>query len=157
MNYRTITGPDFGGNHPLVFLQICRNDHPLIGNISLCRHIEGDGRFHNEIRLTSDPSFHPLPRSRRILRIAFWRTGIHPSYESVDIRLGERAVIGELPEVRIGEPRRHLLRQYCLTDRFCPRARLFVRQQRHRGDLARTMTFLAVVLQNWLDVLMERN
>src|ERR1700734_174027 len=120
MNYRAITGPDFGGSHPLVFLQIRGYDHPLVGNIALSRHIKCFGRFHNEIGLSSNPSVHPRARSRRILWTALWRAGIHPSRDGIDISLGDRAVIGELPKMRVGEPRRHLLREYGLTDRLCP-------------------------------------
>ena len=44
MNYRTIAGPDFGGNHPLVFFQIGWNDHPLVGKyLPLAGTLKGTG------------------------------------------------------------------------------------------------------------------
>src|SRR5438046_8488175 len=58
---------------------------------------------------------------------------------------------------RVSGPRRHFPRRYSGLDRFCPRPRLLISNERHRGDLARPMAALAVLLQNRKYVLRESN
>ena len=57
--------------------------------------------------------------------------------------------------LRIGEPRRHLLRHHGGLHRLGPRARFRVSQQRHRSHFARAVAFLAVLLQDRQNVLVK--
>jgi hypothetical protein len=56
----------------------------------------------------------------------------------------------------IRSPWRHLPKLYGLTDGGSERARVFVRQQRHGRGFAGTVAGLAVVLEDWQDVVVER-
>src|SRR5215831_15053314 len=56
---------------------------------------------------------------------------------------------------RIGEPGRHLFGDHGGLNSLRPRAGRFISQQRKRRDLAGTMAFLAVLLENWKNVLLE--
>src|SRR5579862_476224 len=57
---------------------------------------------------------------------------------------------------RIRKPWRHFFSDHCGLNRFGPRACVGVSEQRHRRNLARSMTGLAVLLQNREDVFLER-
>ncbi len=64
-------------------------------------------------------------------------------------------VIGELSEVRIGGPRRHLACERVGLDGLGPRPGPLIIQQRHGTDLAGPVSLLAVALKDRQDVLLE--
>src|SRR5258706_16118411 len=60
-----------------------------------------------------------------------------------------------MPILRVGEPGGHFLKDYGGFDRLCPRPRVLVNDQGHRGNLSGPVAALTVFLENWKDVLVE--
>src|SRR5262249_46273382 len=87
---------------------------------------------------------------------ALRRTVLRPGQQRVAIRVAETAIVPEVSDRRIGVPRRHGAVADLVDDRLRIRARVFVGEQRHRRDLALTMTARAVLVEDGRDVLRER-
>jgi hypothetical protein len=96
---------------------------------------------------------------RHVLRIAFGRARIDPANDRVDLRVAQRHVVLEIvdADAHVDMPRRHLTRDDTLLDGTCPRARILIRDQRHRRDRIRLMALLTLVLENGRDVFAERH
>src|SRR6185437_14624432 len=60
------------------------------------------------------------------------------------------------PDRFVEKPRRHGALHNPLAYGLGPRTNLLISDQGHRRDLARQMAFLALILQNWDDILGER-
>ena len=97
------------------------------------------------------PALFERARLRRVLRAALLRALVRPRHQRIDLRLRQRAIVGEVAEVRVGEPWRHLAEAHGFLDRGSPRACLLIGQERHRPDLAGTMAFLAARLKDRQD------
>src|ERR1051325_6295377 len=96
-----------------------------------------------------------LLQPSRNIGAAGGRASIDPRNDPLDLLVAEAPVVLEITELRIGRPRWHPPRLHHFLDRRGPRPRIAVRQQRHRCDLARTMTRHAAVEENRRDVLVE--
>ncbi len=101
----------------------------------------------------------PDARLRHVLRIALRRAGVDPSDDRVDLVVGQRPIVLEMLDADrpVDVPRRHLPRRHARLDGACPRARLFVGDERHRRDRVRPMTRLTFLLEDRRDVLGERH
>ena len=95
---------------------------------------------------------------REVLRVALRCARVDPPHDVVELVVGERAIVLELLDAErpIDVPRRHLPRGDAALDRADPRPHLFIGDQRHRRDVARAMTRLALLLEDRRDVLRER-
>src|SRR5271165_4699584 len=60
-----------------------------------------------------------------------------------------------MADLRIGEPGRHLAQHRGFLDGLGPRTRAVVAKERHRTRLAGPMARLAILLQDWQDILVE--
>ena len=94
--------------------------------------------------------------SRRVRLVARRRTGVGPGTQQLDVVPAQAALVREVSERRVGEPRRHLLRDDRALDGLGPRPRLLVGEQRHRRHLAGPVARLAVGLEHRQHVLVER-
>ena len=101
------------------------------------------------------PSLGPLRRSGRVLRIARRSAARDPRQQRRNLLRAKRRIIGEMPESRIGKPRRHHSALDRLGDGGRPGPRLLVGHQRHRRDFARPVTALAMLLKQGKNVLVE--
>src|SRR5262245_27089609 len=152
MNDATIAGPRLGHLHILVFgksginLEEVVLIRPCGFKSELFRHLQ------DQIRLADLPPFDNLGPRRSVMWIAFRRPAVSPGLDRIDLRLGQAAVVRELPRARIGVPGRHLAADDFFADGLGPGARVFVTQQRHRSRLARTMAFGAVLEKDRRDV-----
>ena len=156
MHYRAIAGPRFGRLNPLIMIELGREHHILILDLAFGWYVE---RIHvqHQIRRRNIPAVHVFARRRRVFRVAFFRAAIRPGHQRIDLLLAQRAIVGEMAVLRVGEPGRHLLRQDVFLYGFGPRARVFVRHQRERSDLARAMALLTMLLDDFLHIPMERH
>ena len=109
--------------HPLVFREAGRNHDVLIIDGSGGGHGELIGHFEDCIRLVDAPAIHELRGFRGFGGVAFAGAAIGPSHQCIDLFTGERTVVAELAEVRIGRPRRHLAGDDGFTDGLGPRPR----------------------------------
>src|ERR1700688_1009839 len=110
--------------------------------------------FDDHIRLNL-PAVGPIHRRPHVLWIALQRTGVGPFGDRFDFTWLQGVVVQEATDLRICEPRWHLARSDGGLHRLGPRTRFFVRQERHRRYLARTMAGLAILLQNRKNVLVK--
>ena len=113
------------------------------------RHLQRHGRT------TSPPR---APRVRRFRRLpghdcAPWRAAGHPREHDVQVARRQLVRIPQRRKARIAEPGRHVSRGQLEPDRFGPRARLVVRQQRHRRDAPWRMTRAAFAAHDRIHVL----
>src|SRR6185436_14510296 len=104
------------------------------------------GHLDNEVRLDV-PATLEGQRSRSIFLLARGCAGIDPLREGFDVMRFQPALVGEVTEVFVRKPWRHLLRQNRILDGASPGPRLFVGEERHRGYLAGPVAALAVGLQ----------
>src|SRR5439155_10733850 len=114
-------------------------------------------QIQDDFRLDIPTVFGPLNRGRRILWITFGGSAVRPFHEGVNLTLLQRTIVREMPITRVSGPRRHFPRRHSGFDRFCPGTRLLITKERHRGDLAWSMTALTVFLQNGKYVLRKSN
>ena len=121
---------------------------PLAGNLKRFRH------FDHHVGLDL-PTLRESQRRGLVLGVAFGRAVVGPRGDHFDLFGAQAPVIGEVAILRIGEPGRHFLRDHGRLERLGPGTRFRVSQQRHRRDFTRAMAFLAVLLQDRQDVLIE--
>src|SRR5580692_7870418 len=105
-------------------------------------------KLEDDIRLRNRPPGDKVHRWRQILGIAQRRAGVCPSYQSIDILLRERSVVGELAVVGIRKPWRHLLQQHRFFHGLGPRSSLLISEQSERCRFARTMAALTISFEN---------
>src|SRR4030095_8965619 len=96
-----------------------------------------------------------LRRGREILRVAFLCASVYPGNDGVYSFLSDATVIQPFAVFGIGMPRWHLSAGDLLAYRSGPWASILISEQRHRGDLARTMTVGAALIEDGRDVLRE--
>ena len=90
---------------------------------------------------------------RQIARIAFRRPAIGPFHDGVDLRGAQAHGVGEPAVVRIGKPGRHLSVDDGVLDLGRTSAHVPIGQQRERAGFTGTMADLAILLDDWRDVL----
>ena len=73
------------------------------------------------------------------------------------VRVAQPAIVREVPETGISEPRWHLFRENSFPDRLGPRTRALVGEERRRANLARAVTALAVLLHDGKNVFVVRD
>ena len=101
------------------------------------------------------PPIDELHRRRSVLRVTFNCTSIGPCDQRFGSGIAQRPIVCEMTIIRIRKPRRHLPADHRGLYSFCPRPRVFVGHEGHRSDFTRTMTGLAVLLQNRKNVLIK--
>ena len=89
------------------------------------------------------------------MRIARRGARVYPCQHGGNLLRRERRIVGEVPEARVGKPRRHHSALNRFRDSRRPWPRLLVGHQRHGCDFTRTMATLAVVLEEGQDVFIE--
>src|SRR5215510_971458 len=99
-------------------------------------------QIHNYIRLNPPTVLGPFNEGWCVLWITFCRSAVGPLHERVDIALFQRTIVRKVPIIWVRGPRRHFPRRHCGLDRFGPRARLLIINERHRRDLAWPVTAL---------------
>ena len=111
-----------------------------------------------EIRVVPDVVVGELDRRRHVVGVAARRTGVDPADDRVDLLVGQRAVVLEVPDADrlVDVPRRHLPRLDAGLDGPRPGPRFRVGDERHRRDVARPMARLALLLEDRRHVLRER-
>src|SRR5439155_16705664 len=97
----------------------------------------------------------PISRGWQVLRVSEWRAGINPTDNRIDLPVGQRPIVLEALDSNslVNMPRRHVPRDNTFPDGFRPRAYLLIGDQRHRRRSSLSVTFLALCLKNWGDVL----
>src|SRR5262249_45607683 len=88
----------------------------------------------------------------QVLGITLRRPGSHPLIDEVFLGLGQRHVVLEVPEVRIGMPGWHALFTHNFFDHFGPPGRFFIVLQSKRADLSRAMALHATILKDARDL-----
>ncbi len=131
--------------------------HDFVGvlHIAMGRDRDRLGHRQDDVRLRDVPSFSPLRRRGRVMRIACRSAGRDPGQRRRNLLRRERRIVGEVAESRVGKPWRHHSALNCLCDSRRPGPGLLVRHQRHGRDFAGTMTALAVALQQGKNVFIE--
>ena len=150
-----VARPHLGGDHPHVFLGVGVHHHVLVVDGAARRQLERLRHLEDDIRLDV-PAAGELDRRRRVLLVAGRGARVGPRAQQLDLRRAQAALVGEVAVGRVGEPRRHLLRRDGGLDCLGPRPRLLVGEQRHRRHLAGPVARLAVGLEDWQHVLVER-
>ena len=148
--------PRFGELNVAIFGEIGGQPDVLIIDGARGGNVERRGDFKHHVRLADGPAFGKLQRCRSVLRVAGFRSAIDPGHQRLHVGFRQRAVVGELAKMRIGEPGRHLLAEHRALDGFRIGPRAFVVQERHRGSFARPVAALAVFFNNRERVLIER-
>src|SRR5262249_8191036 len=146
----------FRSDDPDVLRKVDLHENVLVVDRPGRRHIEVLGHLNDHVRFDI-PSLMKNYRRRLILWIAFERAAVGPGTESLDVRVGQPFIVGEMTVLRIREPRRHLALNYSSLNRLCPRTDFLKRKERHRSDLSGPMACLAVLLQNRENVFIERD
>lgn len=90
------------------------------------------------------------------MRIAGGSASVGPSGERGDFLRGERGIVQEVADGRIGEPRGHDAVRDVEFDLFGEAARLRVGDERHGRNFSGAMTDLAMLLEDGQDVFVER-
>ncbi len=89
------------------------------------------------------------------MRIARRRSGFHPGQDGLNLRFGQRRVVGEMAKSRVGEPRRHHFALNRFGDGRRPWPGLIVGHQGHGCDLVLAVATLTVFLKNGENVLVK--
>src|SRR5262245_35393882 len=144
---REVTRLDLQRSDPCVFREAARH-----GDVCPLDHVVLRMSGYAERRATNDDIWlnepavlRPDDRSGRIFWISLRAAPAGPLGDCFDRGLRQRTVVNEVAIARIGKPRRHLPALALGLDGAGPRARLFVREKRHRRDLSRPVTTLAVL------------
>ncbi len=149
VNQGAIAWPHFNLLHPLVLSKGRRDGEVFVldrtgrRNLILHRHLE------DQIGRSDVPAFLPGVALRSAI--------VSPGDQRLDVGWGERAVVGELTEVRVGIPRRHSFEKHRLANRLRPRSGFLIGEQGHRRRFPGPMAALAVLGQNRGHVLAERH
>ena len=146
-------GTYFRRLNPAVFSEVRRDDDVLIVDDAARRDLEGHRQLEHHVRFADAPAFDPLRGLRQIARIAFRRSTIGPLHDRVDLGRAQAHGVGELAVVRIGKPWRHLSVDESVLDLGRTPARVLIGQQRERAGFTGTMADLAILLEDWRDVL----
>ena len=139
--------------NPAVFSEARRDDDVLILDDAARRDVEGQRQLEHHVRFADAPAFDPLRRLRQIARIAFRRPAIGPSHDRVDLGRAQTHRVREPAVVRIGKPWRHHFVDDGVPDLGRTSAHVPIGQQRKRAGFTGTMADLAILLDDWRDVL----
>src|SRR6266404_2476411 len=156
MNNRSVAGPDFRSLNPFVFGEARRHHKVLIVDDAFGRNAVLPGHAQHNVGFPDLPAFGELRPTRQIFWIAFRRAPINPGYDGGDVLLREASIVLKSAVLRIGVPGRHRSVEHLFADRLRPRPRVLEGHQRHWGDLARSVTARAVLVEDRSDVLYER-
>src|SRR5947209_4304207 len=128
----------------------CTDTRPCRWDVKIVRHLE------YLVGLADAPSVRPCDRGRRVFRITFARSAIHPGNQRLDFTFGERTIVRKLSvKMRIGEPRRYLAAEHRFANGFGPRPYVLVGEERHGRHFAREMTALASFPHDGQDFFVE--
>src|SRR5437660_5701772 len=97
-----------------------------------------------------------MNRWRRIRRSARRPAAIRPSHDRVNLRLVQGTVVVKMPVFWIGQPRRHFSRGDRALDSFGPGTSTLIIEEGKRPNLTRPVAGLAMLLNEWQHVLVER-
>src|SRR5215510_8024127 len=154
MHHRWFTRTYLNRIHPRVLLERVRYNKrfDLTGafgwNVVRFRNRNDDVRFYA-------PPIRPVRRRSLVPHIPFWRSIIGPGCQSLDVGLGQSGRIPKVTVLGISKPRRHLFAQDRRLDRFRPRTRAFVGEERHGSNFTRPVTDLTVLLKYWKHILIK--
>jgi len=87
----------------------------------------------------------------------FQRTVIDPANDNVNLGWTEPAVVSQQPDMRLSNSGRHLLVYDHGSDLCRPGMRFLIRNERYGPEMAGAVASLAVLHQNRLNILIERN
>ena len=153
---RVVAGPHLGRRHRHHVVERQRGVEVEVGRLALRVDLPRDGELDDVVGLTPFRMAPARGREARGFRGrpgAFGGAAVRPRGDRLDLLVAQAGVVREVPEARVGEPRRHLARLDLGLDGTRPRPRVAVRQQRHRRHLVRPVAARAVVEQDGADVL----
>src|SRR5271165_4148716 len=142
--------------HPAALGEMGGDDFAGIFDIAAGGQVDGLRHLQHQVRLGDGPAFGPDPWWRRILSLARRAISIGPCGERGYFLPGERGVIRKLSHAGIREPGRHGLGLRGLVDGCSVGLSLRVRFERHGRNASDAVAFLAMALQNWQDITVER-
>ena len=149
-------GANLDGLHPLVFGEVGGKRDPLVLHLAHRRHRERFLHGEDGIGCADAPPLGECRRGRQIAVVPPGRPGRRPLDDDVALGIAHPPIVREAPALRVRMPRRHGAVQHLVAHRARPRPGLVIRDQRHRCDLARTMTRGAVLVEDGRDVFRER-
>ena len=156
MHVRRTPRPQFRHLHPSVFRKMRR--HNLVGvfHLTLRRNLHRLRHRHDPVRRRNIPSLGPLSWRRRIVLVARRCASLGPCRKDRNLLIGQRRIVGKMPESRISKPRRHHLHPNLGHHPPSPQLALLIGDQWHRSYLSKPMTILAMALQNRKNIAVER-
>ncbi len=147
---------NFGHLDPFVLREVGGDDFVGVVNIAVSGEGDGFGHAHDCVGLRNHPTFRPLARRWRGVRIAGGGLRIGPGNEGGNFLWRERGIVREMADGGIGKPRRHFAFGGGIGDGAGERAGLGVGHQLHRADFAGAVAALAMLLEDGQDVAIER-
>src|SRR5262249_46894024 len=143
-----ISRTHFGSNDPDVFRKIHLYENILIVDGAASRDIEVLRHFDDHVRLDI-PSILERNRCGFIFFVTLGSARVRPCADGFDFGIIQTSIVSEVSVSRVRKPRRHLVADNGLLHSLGPRTRLVVGEERHRSNLARPVTCLAILLQYW--------
>src|SRR5579863_80922 len=141
--------------HPFVFSESGVNNFVGVFDRASSRDIYGGGHFQNYVGLRNIPTARPVQRRRCIARIACRSTGGGPGTNRADILSGERGVVGEMAETRVGKPGRHFARGDFVGDAGGLATRMVEGLKGHGANTSGAVASLAMLLEDGQDISIE--
>src|SRR5262249_13004604 len=126
MDYSLVARMNLRGLHPNIFFEGCRNSEVYVLVGAFRRKGVFFGHAQHNVRLADSPILAEVGLRRKVAWIAFRGSRIYPRHYRVYVLLGKLGRVGELAELGIGAPRRHVAIDHLLANRSCPRPRILV-------------------------------
>ena len=142
--------------HPAVFRKMRRHDLVRVFDFAVRLNRYRLRHLQHQVGLRNIPPRSPLSRRWRLGLVSRRRTRFRPLRNRRNFPLAYRCIIRKMPIARIGKPRWHHLHLHRMSHGLSPGPSLLVGQECHRCDLARTMATLAMILEDWQHVFVER-
>jgi hypothetical protein len=157
MHDRRIARTQFDLFDPALFREGDRRVEVLHRQFAFGRDFEIYRHLDHHVRLAEGPAWSVFRERRQVFVFAFRRAGVDPGDDGLALFLREPAVVAEFERrsVRVGVPGRHLAFNDRFADGLAPWADFGVGGERHRRDLARTVTVGALVEDDRRDVFGE--
>ena len=148
-----LVGSHFGRFDPDVLLEIAGDSEVFIGHDAGSGHVKLLADIEDQIGLADVPTVDEFSSGFGILAITLRRAGAGPGSDGSLFGFVQTAIIPEVAEFRIGEPRGHFGGQDRLADGGGPRAHFCVRGERHRRGLALAVTLDTALFEDRRDIL----
>ena len=148
---------EFDAADPLVLGQMRRDREVAIHVRAAGRQLVAGGHLKDEVWRPEVPPVGKRRQRRHSVWIALRHALRHPRRDGLDLRVGQTALVGELP-VAVGRmPRRHVARAGDFRDQLAPLPGVLVRDERKRRRFSRPVARDTVRVKNWRDALAERH